>query len=192
MTSSETQKNGEAHMTNKHEWGFRHLPFIILHFYLLLLATTLNCLASPSSLGTPIFETISPHHHILVYERDGIRTLSFDGSMETRMSISDPSQGHFEYTEYFHMPWLWNGLISNVLVMGLGGASTQRSWERYYPHVTVETVEIDPVVLAVARSYFHFKESPKQKVQISDGRVFLRRTEARYGAIFMDAYVQNL
>ena len=77
------------------------------------------------------------------------------------------------------------------VVMGLGGASTQRSWERYYPQVMVETAEIDPIVLEVARNYFHFKESPKQKVHISDGRVFLRRADTKYGAIFMDAYVQN-
>ncbi|HMJ65405.1 MAG TPA: fused MFS/spermidine synthase [Candidatus Binatia bacterium] len=162
---------------------------VLGHFCAIVFA--LPCWAASSSLGTTVFETISPHHHILVYERDGIRTLSFDGSMETRMSVADPTQGHFEYTEYFHMAWLWNGLISNVLVMGLGGASTQRSWERHYPHVAIETVEIDPVVLDVSKNYFHFKESPKQKVHISDGRVFLRRSEDKYGAIFMDAYVQN-
>jgi spermidine synthase len=141
--------------------------------------------------GTIVFETISAHHHIRVIDANNIRTLSFDGSMETRMSLSDPSQGHFDYTEFFHMPWLWNGLITNVLIMGLGGASTQRSWARYYPQVTIETVEIDPLVLDVAIKYFHFKESPKQIVHISDGRVFLRRTEAKYSALFMDAYVQN-
>jgi spermidine synthase len=141
--------------------------------------------------GSVVFETISAHHHIRVVDANNIRTLSFDGSMETRMSLSDPSQGHFEYTEHFHMPWLWNGLITNVLVIGLGGASTQRSWARYYPHVMIETVEIDLVVLDVAKRFFHFKETPKQVVHISDGRVFLRRSETKYGAIFMDAYVQN-
>lgn len=147
--------------------------------------------AGAAPTGTIVFETISAHHHIRVIDANGIRTLSFDGSMESRMSLTDPSQGHFDYTEFFHMPWLWNGLITNVLIMGLGGASTQRSWARYYPHVTVETVEIDPLVLDVATKYFHFKESPKQIMHLSDGRVFLRRTETKYSAIFMDAYVQN-
>jgi spermidine synthase len=113
------------------------------------------------------------------------------GAAPTRMSLADPTQGHFDYTESFHMPWLWNGLITNILVMGLGGASTQRSWARHYPQVSIETVEIDSVVLDVAKKYFHFKETPKQVVHVSDGRVFLRRTETKYGAIFMDAYVQN-
>jgi spermidine synthase len=161
----------------------------------------LSCLlvlakSSAAPQGTIVFETISAHHHIRVVDSyqespQGIRTLSFDGSMETRMSLNDPAQGHFEYTEHFHMPWLWNGLITNLLVIGLGGASTQRSWARYYPHVVVETVEIDPIVRDVAKRFFHFKETPQQIVHVSDGRVFLRRSEAKYDAILMDAYVQN-
>jgi spermidine synthase len=156
----------------------------------------LSCLlllaqSSAAPQGTIVFETISAHHHIQVVDANGIRTLSFDGSMETRMSLSDPAQGHFEYTEHFHMPWLWNGLITNILVIGLGGASTQRSWARYYPQVTIETVEIDPVVRDVAKRFFHFKETPQQIVHLSDGRVFLRRAGTKYSAILMDAYVQN-
>lgn len=138
-----------------------------------------------------IFEVTSPYHHILVIDRGDIRTLSFDGSMETRMSLLDPLKGHFEYTEYFHMPWLWNGQLTNVLMIGLGGASTQRAYRHYYPGVTVETVEIDPMVVKVATNFFHFRPSSTQRVHISDGRVFLRRNETKYGAILMDAYAKN-
>jgi len=107
------------------------------------------------------------------------------------MSLQDPLKGHFEYTEYFHMPWLWNGQITNVLMMGLGGASAQRAYAHYYPDIWVETVEIDPVVFKVATNYFNFKPAATQRVHISDGRVFLRRTEAKYDAIIMDAYAKN-
>lgn len=189
MTNDQNPVKPEARVTSiRPAW---HLKFGIWHFTpLVAVAFAIDSL-SAAPRGTTVFETISAHHHIRVYDHNGIRTLSFDGSMETRMSLADPSQGHFEYTEHFHMPWLWNGLITNVLVMGLGGASTQRSYARYYPHVTVETVEIDPMVLQVAKSFFHFKESPRQIVHVSDGRVFLRRTENIYGVILMDAYVQN-
>jgi spermidine synthase len=119
------------------------------------------------------------------------RTLYFDNAMESRMSLTNPLRGHFEYTEYFHMPWLWNDRLTNVLMIGLGGGSTQRAYQRLYPEVTVETVEIDPVVAQVARQYFGLKETPTQRVQISDGRVFLRRTSTRYGAILLDAYLSN-
>jgi spermidine synthase len=141
--------------------------------------------------GQVIYENTSPYHHIRVIDQQGVRLLSFDGSMETKMSLQNPLTGHFQYTEFFQMPWLWHARMSNVLMVGLGGASTQRAYAHYYPEVTVETVEIDPAVRRVARDYFHFEESPRQRVHLSDGRVFLRRTTNQYDAILMDAYVEN-
>ena len=135
-----------------------------------------------------VFQTFSAYHHILVVDEGGIRTLKFNNSMETKMSLANPLQGHFEYTEYFHMPWLWNTNLQRVLMIGLGGGSTQRSYQHYYPNVMVETVELDPVVVVVARKYFGVQETPTHKIHQNDGRVFLRRTTNTYDAIIMDAY----
>jgi spermidine synthase len=154
-------------------------------------ALTALGLAAPAASAAVAFELTTAYHHILVTEANGLRTLCFDDGLETQMRISDPLQGHFEYTEFFHMPWLWNSHPTNVLMIGLGGASTQRSFEHYHPEVRFETVEIDPKVLQVARNYFTFKEGPKQKVNIEDGRVFLRRTTGRYDIILLDAYIQS-
>jgi len=141
--------------------------------------------------GRVVFETTSPYHHIRVIDQQGLRTLSFDGSMETRMSLKDPLTGHFEYIEYFHTPWLWNSNLTNVLMIGLGGASVQRAYEHYYPQVSVETAEIDATVARIAKEYFGLKESPRQRIHVADGRVHLRRTETKYDAIILDAYVKN-
>jgi spermidine synthase len=137
-----------------------------------------------------VFERTSAYHHIRVVDEQDVRTLSFDGTFETRMSLQNPLQGHFEYTEYFHMPWIWLNL-SNVLMIGLGGGSTQRSYQHYYPAVTIDTVEIDPVVVRVARDYFSVNESPTHKIHVEDGRVFLRRATNRYDAILVDAYTES-
>jgi spermidine synthase len=138
-----------------------------------------------------VFEATTAYHHIRVLDQAGFRVLSFDGTTESRMSLREPWSGHFEYTEYFHLPWLWNTGMTSVLMVGLGGASTQRAFERYYPTLTIETVEIDPVVLAVATEHFHFQQSARQRVHIDDGRVFLRRSERTFDAILMDAYTEN-
>ena len=149
------------------------------------------CFACAGAGAETVFETTSAHHTIRVVDQGGVRTLSFDGSMETRMSLQNPLQGHFEYTEYFHVPFLWNPAMTNVLMIGLGGGSTQRAYGHYYLGLTVQTVEIDPVVLRVAREFFHFKETTNQIVHIEDGRTFLRRSGQQFGAIIMDAYVQT-
>jgi spermidine synthase len=148
-------------------------------------------LVARDSPAAVVYEVTSPYHHIQVLDEQGCRILSFDGATQTRMSLRDPIQGHFEYTEYFHMPWLWNTQITNVLMIGLGGGSTQRAYQHYYPKVMIETAEIDPTVVDVAKTFFGFRESAFQRVQVADGRVYLRRSRSVYDVMILDAYVAN-
>src|SRR5476651_729312 len=131
------------------------------------------------------FDRISAYHHIQVYDENLTRTLSFNGSWETTMSLTNPLAGHFEYTEYFQMPWLWNHDIKRVLMEGLGGGSTPRAYQHYYTNVMVDMVEIDPVVVEVAKKYFNVEEANNFKIHINDGRVFLRQTPNIYDVILM-------
>ncbi|MCX6929422.1 MAG: fused MFS/spermidine synthase [Verrucomicrobia bacterium] len=158
------------------------------HLLRILAASLLG--SFPLRAGT-VYEATSAYHHIRVLDEDSLRTLCFDDAEETRMSLRDPLKGHFEYSEYFHMPWLWNMQITNVLMVGLGGGSVQRSFEHYYPGTKLDTVEIDPAVAQVARKYFHFQESDSQKLHLEDGRMYLRRSQAHYQLIILDAYVQG-
>jgi spermidine synthase len=135
-----------------------------------------------------IFERISAYHHIQVYDQRGVRTLSFNGSWETTMSLTNPLTGHFEYTEYFQMPFLWNPDIKTVLMAGLGGGSTQRAFQHYFTNVTADTVEIDPAVVEVAKKYFTVTESPILRIHTNDARFFLAHTTSKYDVILMDAY----
>ena len=137
------------------------------------------------------FQTASPYHHIQVIDQGGFRLLSFDGSMETRMSLRDPLQGHFEYTEFFHLAWLWNSNVQKVLMIGLGGGSAQRSFLHHYPEVHIDSVEIDAAVVAVATNFFGVQVTDRHRIHVADGRVYLRRARDRYDLIAMDAYVKH-
>jgi spermidine synthase len=165
----------------------RGTPAVPLATALALVLTAYSLSAAP----TLVYETTSPYHHIRVIDEGGLRSLCFDDATESRISLQDPLKGHFEYTEYFHMAWLWNARITNVLMVGLGGGSAQRSFVRYHPGVMIETVEIDPMVVQVARDYFGFQESEAQRVRVEDGRVSLRRSTARRDLIILDAYVSG-
>jgi spermidine synthase len=138
-----------------------------------------------------VFETTSPYHSIKVVDQDDLRILHFNNSTQSQISTKDPLQGHFEYTEYFHMPWLWNDRIANVLMIGLGGSSIQRAYQAYWPEVASVTVELDPKVVEVARDYFHFQQTEKMKAVVGDGRMYLRRTTKKYDLILLDAYTAN-
>ena len=135
-----------------------------------------------------LFERVSAYHHIQVYDEGNVRTLSFNGSWETTMSLTNPLMGHFEYTEFFQMPWLWNHDIKRVLMEGLGGGSTPRAYQHYYTNVILDTVEIDPVVTEVAKKYFNVQETPTHRIYTNDGRIFLRQSTNQYDVILMDAY----
>lgn len=147
------------------------------------------CLASATA--QVVFEATSPYHNIRVEDRGGLRLLTFDGTLQTRMSLRNPLEGHFEYIEYFHLPWLWNTQIARVLMIGLGGGSAQRQWAAYYPDVHFETVEIDPLVVQVAQQYFGVREGPNQRVVVEDGRMYLRRSRQRWDVLLVDAYTEN-
>ena len=153
--------------------------------FLLFLALLLGLSAVPAAV---VFDTTSPYHHIQVVDQAGLRILSFDGSQETRLSLAHPLTGHFEYTEFFHLPWLWNTNLQRVLMIGLGGGGTQRAYQHYYRDVLVDTAELDPTVVQVAARYFGVTNSRTHTIHVEDGRVFLRRAGQHYDAIILDAY----
>jgi len=138
-----------------------------------------------------VFSGTSPYHNIAVVDEDGNRTLYFDDTMESRMEVKNPFVGAFEYTDYFQMIWLWKPDIKSILMMGLGGASTQKAVAHYHAEVAMETAEIDPMVAEVAQKYFSYKLGDKQKLDVIDGRQFLVHTKNKYDAILMDAYTQG-
>jgi spermidine synthase len=167
--------------------------------YPMILAGALGVLATVSAFGQSgditetdlVFSGTSPYHNIAVTDADGIRTLLFDDTHESRMEIKNPYAGQFEYTEYFQMIWLWKPDVKNILMLGLGGGSTQKAMVHYHPEVKMETAEIDPMVADVAQKYFAYKLDDRQKLDVIDGRQFLRRAPDKYDAILMDAYTQG-
>ncbi|MCP4643456.1 MAG: hypothetical protein GY851_23615 [bacterium] len=152
----------------------------------LLLACVLACGADAKA--EVLFEKYSAYHHILVVDDAKTRMLRFDNSRQSLMSIDDPFSGGFEYTEFFHVPMLLNPSINSALFIGLGGGSGPKAYYKDYPLMQVETVEIDPMVVQVAKDYFALPQDGRVTAFTSDGRTFLRRSRSTYGAIFMDAY----
>lgn len=141
--------------------------------------------------GTTVYETTSPYHHVQVVDHQGLRTLSFNGTRETQMSIANPLEGHFGYTEYFHLVHVWQPEARRILMLGLGGGSAQRAFLHHYPEASLDTVELDPTVVEVAGRYFHVLPGPRHRIHVMDGRVYLRRSGAVYDVILLDAYTEN-
>jgi spermidine synthase len=104
------------------------------------------------------------------------------------MDIKDPHGRGLPYADYVDLAFLLNPNIKSVLVIGLGGGTIPKRFVRDYPQVKVDAVEIDPDVVKIAAKYFDVHPGPRLRVYTSDGRIFLRRSQAKYDLILLDAY----
>lgn len=73
-------------------------------------------------------------------------------------------------------------------MIGLGGATVPKYLQKYYPDLEITNVELDDVIVRVAKDFFNFVETPTNKTVVMDGRRFLTRSSEKYDLIFLDAY----
>jgi spermidine synthase len=89
------------------------------------------------------------------------------------------------FTSYLFVPE-----PKRVLLVGVGAGSMIRFLAHHDPGVEVDAVEIDPVVLDVARDYFGTRSSMRVHLIVEDGFDFIDRTTARYDVIYLDAFLK--
>lgn len=136
-----------------------------------------------------LFAGESAYTDMRVFESDGLRYLSFGNYWQTAIRPGDPGYLHFPYTRTAMAAFaLAPGEEKRALLVGLGGGAMATFIDRYFPDVTLDVVELDPLVLEVAQEYFGFRKEAMGEVHVGDGRSFLRKTERTYDIIFLDAY----
>src|SRR5450755_1611080 len=93
--------------------------------------------------------------------------------------LHDPNKLIFDYTQMMLAGLYLNPSPKRILITGEGGGTIPTVLQEMFPDAQIDLVEIDKAVDAVARNYFGFKPSPKVRVTISDGRVFVKRAAAQ-------------
>jgi spermidine synthase len=81
--------------------------------------------------------------------------------------------------------------LRRVLVIGNAGGTTARALAAEYPGISIDAVEIDPVVSQLARQYMGLDSIPNLHLVTADGREYLETTASRYDLIVVDAYRQE-
>src|SRR5919198_40071 len=76
-----------------------------------------------------------------------------------------------------------------VAILGNAAGTTSRAYEQFYPRTRVDGVEIDAELSDIGRRYFDMN-NPRLHLYHEDARPFLRRIDARYDVISVDAYRQ--
>jgi spermidine synthase len=148
-------------------------------------------LASPVPGTRMLYVGDSPYHRLTVRDRGVYRELYFNIAKQSRMRVADPSGPGLSYTAAFHIAPLMRPAIRRVLMIGLGGGTSVKQYLRDYPDVTIDAVEVDPLVVTVAKRWFAVPESDRLHIHIADGRTFLKRSSERWDLIIVDAYTTN-
>lgn len=84
---------------------------------------------------------------------------------------------------------------AGILMLGAGGCSYPKYLVSHFPHVSVDAVEIDPVVLGIAREHFYVNEAldrfdahDRLNLIAADAREFLAAEGKRYDAVLNDCF----
>jgi len=147
-----------------------------------------GALAPPLAWAKVIFEKDSFYHHIRVEEDEDARYLYFDRTLQSAMNLNDPTTLRLLYSRYASLGLAFRPDAKKALIIGLGGGSIPKKYNKEFPAMEIDVAEIDPEVIQVARKYFSLKEGKNLRVHAQDGRLFLTRTAQRYDLILLDAY----
>jgi spermidine synthase len=92
------------------------------------------------------------------------------------------------YTRVMTIGILYPPAPKKILMIGLGGGSISTYLGHFMPDVTIDTIELDPQVIAAAKKYFGLRENARVHYLAGDGRVMLKRSGGRYDLILVDAF----
>ncbi|MEI9477932.1 MAG: fused MFS/spermidine synthase [Deltaproteobacteria bacterium] len=159
--------------------------------FCLAVLAVLSCCAVAVAQQKILFQKQSPYNTVIVGEDDqGIRTLLFggEGVRQSVVKVGDPDHLELPYTRA-----MVSGLAlcpdpKRVLVVGLGGGTIPSFLHKHYPQTQIDAVEIDPVVVEVAKQFFGFREDATLKAYVQDGRQFIEERLNVYDVIFLDAF----
>jgi spermidine synthase len=168
---------------------------------LLLAAVLAACLIWPALAqqeGRIVYEVQSKFQKITVWDSpDGIRRqLIFDADWSNNVFNAIQSEVNKRKTNELILTYAQYMITSlpvvekpkHILVVGLGGACIQRYLHNLLPDAVIETAELDPAVLDVAKRYFYLTLDDRQKVTIGDGRKFIEQSKDKYDIIMLDAF----
>jgi len=139
-----------------------------------------------------IHQAESQFNEVLLVTEDenGLRTLRFrtNGARQSVVKPGDPDHLAVRYIQAFPVGLLWQPQPQRILIVGLGGGSIAMFLHKHLPEASIDAVELDPAVVAVARSHFGLVTDARLQVHVGDGRAFIEQAQPGYDLILLDAY----
>lgn len=133
-----------------------------------------------------LFQGTSKYNGIVkVNQGLGERRLIADNYTQSRSLNKDGLTGSY-----------WDGFVndavklnhdSRVLILGLGGGTIAKLLTKKFGLVTIDGVEIDPLMVELGQKYLDFKEK-NVRVIIDDAKKFIKNSRYKYDLICVDLF----
>jgi spermidine synthase len=130
----------------------------------------------------------SAYNTVIVEEREGGRLLMLNERRQGFHSVRSPGRVLTGlYYDFFYLgPILSGG--KEILILGMAGGTTVEGYRRLFPGARLTAVEIDPLIVRVARDYFGVTEGPDLEIHIQDARLFLAGGTSPFDVIEVDLF----
>jgi spermidine synthase len=131
----------------------------------------------------------SPYATVFVVDEGHMRSLFFDsidGDLQSIIDLKDPRAVPMDYLRVATAGLAFTKGRERALMIGLGGGAFATVLRRHVPKMRVDAVEIDPVVVSVAREYFGVTKDVN--ITVDDGAHFIATSADAYDVILIDAY----
>ena len=116
-----------------------------------------------------------------------------DNGLEVVESRSDPRRPQdllLPYTQTMMLGCVVRPEHDRALMLGLGGGSMAAFLAHHFPNLKLDVVEIDPAVVKIADELFGVRSAGNVRILTDDAFAFIRQTQQRYDAIYLDAFLK--
>ena len=125
-----------------------------------------------------------------VTEERGMRVLHLGSrAIQSAMRVSRPWDLELAYTRAMMGFLMFNPMPQEVLMIGLGGGSLAKFIRKQRPQTRITAVEIDPRVIAAARTHFELpSDDDTLSVVEADGALYVRQHAGCADVILLDGF----
>lgn len=136
--------------------------------------------------------------HAEIVQRKTVRELRVNRVWQGAFDVQRPERLLTPYMQQMMLALLYPWALRRFLVIGHGAGCLPRALWAVAPWARIDSIEIDPEILAATHLYMHvppappggaMRHTPGVRLHLADGCDFLAAPPTTYDAIFVDAFV---
>ncbi len=114
----------------------------------------------------------------------------FNGKKHLNSANANYSYGSLQRILKYGLEKIELSKINSVLVLGMGGGSVIQTLRTDFNYSnTIEAVELDPVIIDIAKSEFGIEENQYLKIHCADAFAFVEANTKLFDLIIIDLYI---